>query len=57
MLLISAAGLLATYGGEKYDPAESGDGFSYKVLQSAVSSISYHYDPEAEPANTVKVLI
>ncbi len=39
------------------DDSETGDGFSYKVLQSAVSSISYHYDPEAEPANTVKVLI
>ena len=49
--------VLASYGGEKFDPSESGDAFTYKVLSSTVSSLSYHYDPEAEEANTVKILI
>lgn len=47
----------ALYGGERFDPAERGDGFSYKVLQSTVKSLSYHYDPDAEHANTVRVVI
>ena len=49
--------ITAQYGGERFDPAKSGDGFSYKVLQSTVSSMTYHYDPEAEQANTVRILI
>lgn len=49
--------ITAVYGGEKFDPAESGDGFSYKVLKSSVSSLTYDYDPGAEQPNTIKVMI
>ena len=47
----------ASYGGERFDPAESGDGFEYQVLSSTVRSISYSYDPELEQANTVRILV
>ena len=47
----------ALYGGEMFDPEKNGDGFSYKVLRSTVSSLAYRYDPEAEQANTVSILI
>lgn len=47
----------ATYGGEKFDPAERGDDFAYKVLKDTVSSISYEYDSKAEQPNMVKVHI
>ena len=47
----------ALYNGEKYDPAESEDDIYYKVLSGACNSMSYHYDPEAEYANTVRVLM
>ena len=49
--------ITASYGGERFDPAASGDDFSYKVLSSAVRSLTYHHDPEAEQSNVVKVLI
>jgi len=49
--------ITASYGGEKFDPAESSDDFSYSVLSSTVKSLSYRYDPEAERANTVQILI
>ena len=49
--------ITASYGGEKFDPEESKDSFSYSVLRSTVKSLSYHYDPEAERANIAKVLI
>ena len=49
--------ITASYCGEKFDPAESGDGFSYDVLKSTVKSLTYRYDPEAEWANTVQIMI
>ena len=49
--------ITASYGGEKFDPAESEDDFSYQVLKSTVKSLTYHYDPEAERGNAVKILI
>ena len=49
--------ITATYGGGKFDPADSGDGFSYKVLKSTVRDLSYQYDPDAEQSNMIKVLI
>ena len=52
-----SAEITASYGGEKFDPAESGDGFSYDVLKSTVKSLSYRYDPQAEWANTVQITI
>lgn len=51
------AEVLVFYGGDKFDPAHSGNGFSYQVLQSTVSSLSYRYDPDADQPNVVKVLI
>ncbi len=47
----------ALYGGEKFDPADTGDGFAYKVLQDTVNSISYKYDSAAELPNKVTVQI
>ena len=44
-----------SYGGERYDPAEAGDEFSYKLLKTAVDEIRYEYEPEAEFSNTVRV--
>ena len=49
--------ITATYGGEKYNPAEADDDFSYKVLQSSVRNLSYNYDPEAEQTNTISILV
>lgn len=47
----------ASYGGESFDPAQSEDDFSYDLLRNMVRSLSYRYDPEAEQANTVRVLV
>ncbi|MBQ9001826.1 MAG: amino acid ABC transporter ATP-binding protein [Eggerthellaceae bacterium] len=47
----------ATYGGERFDPAQSEDDFSYSVLQSVVGGLSYHYDAEAEQSNAIRILI
>jgi len=49
--------ITASYGGEKFDPAESEDDFSYHVLHSTVKSFTYRHNPEAEQANTIKILI
>ena len=46
-----------SYGGEKFDPAEDGDDFSFKVLKSTVESLTFQYDPEAEQTNTIKIII
>ena len=51
------AEVIAEYGGEKFNPSDSGDELAYKVLSSSVRSVSYHYDPEQEQANTISVLI
>ena len=51
------AEVIAEYGGEKFNPSDSGDDLAYKVLSSSVSSLSYQYDPEKEQANTISVLI
>ena len=45
----------ALYGGDRFDPTESEDDFSYKVLKSTVSSFAYEYDAEAEHTNTIKI--
>ena len=49
--------VFAEYGGERFDPSENGDDFAHKVLSSAVSSLSYRYDPQAEQANIIRILI
>ena len=55
--LNTMAKVIAEYGGEKFNPSDSGDELAYKVLSSSVRSVSYHYDPEQEQANTISVLI
>ena len=61
----------ATYGGERFDPAEGENSLSYQVLKKSVEELTYSYDPEGGEAeasgtdtgssnkftNTVKVLI
>ena len=47
----------ASYGGERFDPAASGDGFSFKVLRSTVSGLTYQYVPNAEYTNMIRILI
>ncbi len=49
--------ITALYGGEKFDPAKSGDGFVYSVLESTVKDLSYRYDPNAEQTNAIRILI
>ena len=49
--------ITATYGGGEFNPKDHGDGFAYKVLQSAVNNLSYEYDPEAKQPNIVRVQI
>lgn len=49
--------LTASYGGEKFDPGKDEDSLSYKVLKASVAELSHTYDPNAEYANTVKVVI
>ena len=49
--------LTASYGGEKFEPAESEDSFSYEVLCGMVKNVSYHHDPEKEQTNTVNVMV
>ena len=45
------------YDGDRFDPTESKDDFSYRVLSSTVSSFAYQYDPEAEHTNTIRICI
>ena len=45
------------YGGGRFDPAAGENELSYKVLKASVEELSYEYDPGAEHANTVRVLI
>ena len=49
--------VVASYGGKRFDPAGDEDDFSYRVLCSTVKDLSYGYDPKAERANTIRVLI
>ena len=51
------AEVTALYGGERFDPAENGDGFSYKVLHSTVNSLTYHYAPGAVHTNQIRILV
>lgn len=46
----------AAYGGDRFDPADAGNDFSYNVLKTAVDDLRYGYDPEAECGNTVRVI-
>ncbi len=45
------------YGGGRFDPAESGNALSYKLLKASVEALSYEYDPDAEAPNAVRVQI
>lgn len=47
----------ASYGGERYDPAEGDNELSYKVLKASVENLSWRYEPDEEYCNTVQALI
>ena len=47
----------ASYGGDRFDPAEGENRLSYTVLKKSVEELSYTYNSEAEYSNTVRVLI
>ena len=53
----SRASVNVSYGGERFDPADSQQEFSYMVLSRTSDGISYSYDPDREYANCIKVLI
>jgi len=46
-----------SYGGTPYDPATGENKLSYNVLKASVEELRYAYDPQAEFANTVRVLV
>ena len=45
------------YGGDKFDPAESDNTLSYKVLKASVDVLSYEYESDTNTGNTVLVRI
>ena len=47
----------ASYGGERFDPAEGGNDLSYNVLKSSVEDLSYEYDLNEEKSNIVNLVI
>ena len=47
----------ASYGGERFDPAEGEAEFSFSVLKAMAENVNYAYDPEAEYPNMVQVRI
>ena len=51
------ATVTAAYGGERFDPAEGENRFSYTVLKQSVEELSYTYDDKAEFANTIRAYI
>jgi len=51
------ATVIASYGGERFDPAEGGNELSYNVLKSSVEDLSYEYDGNEEKSNIVNLVI
>jgi len=51
------ATVTVSYGGTPYDPATGENKLSYNVLKASVEELRYAYDPQAEFANTVRVLV
>ena len=49
--------MTASYGGERFDPAEGGNELSYNVLKSSVDDLSYEYDGNEEKSNIVNLVI
>ena len=45
------------YGGDRFDPAQSGNELSYQVLKKSVDDLSYSFDPEREESNIIRALI
>ena len=45
------------YDGERFDPADSEDSLSYKLLKGTLEDLSYRYDPQAEHPNMIKAII
>ena len=48
---------MISYGGDKYDPAQGDNKFSFDVLKKSVDELIYVYEPGKEDSNIVKVLI
>jgi len=46
-----------SYGGERFDPAEGENKLSYNLLKKSMERLEYEYTPDADRANTVKILI
>lgn len=47
----------AGYGGERFDPEESENSLSYKLLKGSVDELSYAYNENAELPNTVRAVM
>ena len=46
-----------SYGGERFDPQEGENEFSYRILKQSVEKLTYSFDPEQDKPNCVSVLI
>ena len=51
------AEVTVSYAGERFDPSAGENELSYNVLKASVKELNYEYDPHAEYANTIRVLI
>ena len=49
--------ITAAYGGDKFDPAETENEFSYTLLKQSVDEFNYSYNPEQELSNIVEMHI
>ena len=49
--------LSVSYGGKRFNPEEGDNAFSYQVLKASVEDLKYEYDPGAESANRISVMI
>ena len=46
-----------SYGGARFDPAESDNTLSYTVLKQSAEELEYSYDASGESGNTVRMLV
>ena len=51
------ATVIVSYGGEKFDPAESDNDFSYNMVKQTADKLSYKYEPDKELSNIIKMHI
>ena len=57
MYIANTAMVTVVYAGDKFDPAESENTLSYKLLNATVKDLTYEYDEAAEIPNIVRVYI